>query len=263
LRALEILHRSDIIACEDTRVTARLRAAYNIATPTTPYHEHNAARALPALMERLKQGGIVALVSDAGTPLLSDPGYRLVRAAIDSGIPVTAAPGASAPLAAMVLSGLPMDRFFFAGFLPPRRKARRDALARLADIDSSLVFLESPKRLAASLGDMAEILGAREGAVARELTKLHEEMRRGPLAGLAEHYREAGAPKGEVVVVAGPPVEAPPKAADIDDALRRALATMSLRDAATAVAAATGSPRRTIYARALAMASDDDDGKED
>ncbi len=262
MRALEILHRSDIIACEDTRVTARLRAAYHIETPTTPYHEHNAERARPALMERLKQGGIVALVSDAGTPLISDPGYRLVRAAIDCGIPVTAAPGASAPMAAMVLSGLPMDRFFFAGFLPPRSKARRDALAALAAIDSSLVFLESPKRLAASLGDMAEALGARQGAVARELTKLHEEVRRAPLAALAEHYRSAGAPKGEVVVMAGPPVEAAPGAADIDDALRRALATMSLRDAAAVVAAATGSPRRTVYARALAIASENGNGKD-
>lgn len=260
-RAVEVLRRADIIACEDTRVTGKLRAAYGIATPTTAYHEHNARRARPALIERLKRGGIVALVSDAGTPLISDPGYQLVRAAIDEGIPVSLAPGASAPLAAMVLSGLPTDRFFYAGFLPPRAKARRDALAGFAAIDASLVFLESPRRLAAALKDMADMLGARDAAVARELTKLHEEVRRGPLAELAGHYAAGGAPKGEVVVVVGPPAGDGAEATDLDADLRHALAAMSVRDAAAVVAAATGLPRRAVYARALALATGSgDDG---
>ncbi len=254
-RAVEVLRRADIIACEDTRVTGKLRAAYGITTPTTAYHEHNARRARPALIERLKRGGIVALVSDAGTPLISDPGYQLVRAAIDEGILVSLAPGASAPLAAMVLSGLPTDRFFYAGFLPPRAKARRDALAGFAAIDASLVFLESPRRLAAALKDMADMLGARDAAVARELTKLHEEVRRGRLAELAGHYAAAGAPKGEVVVVVGPPAGDRAEAVDLDADLRHALAAMSVRDAAAVVAAATGLPRRAVYARALALAT--------
>ncbi len=258
-RALEVLHRADVIACEDTRVTGKLRAAYGIKTPMTPYHEHNAERARPALIERLKRGGIVALVSDAGTPLISDPGYRLVRAAIAEGVPVTAVPGPAAPITAVVLSGLPADRFYYAGFLPPRRAARRQALARLAAIDASLVFLESARRLAAALADMAELLGARDAAVARELTKLHEEVRRAPLAELADHYREAGAPKGEVVVMVGPPADQAPDPRDLDADLRRALATMSVRDAAAQIAAVTGLPRRVVYARALAVASEEDD----
>ena len=248
LRALEVMRRADIIACEDTRVTGKLRAAYDIATPMTAYHEHNAERARPALIERLKRGGIVALVSDAGTPLISDPGYRLVRAAVGEGIPVTVVPGPSAPIAGMVLSGLPTDRFYYAGFLPPRRVGRRAALARLAGIDASLVFLESPRRLAAALADMAAALGTRDAAVARELTKLHEEVRRASLAELARHYRAAGPPKGEAVVIVGC---APAACASMS----AALAAMSVRDAAAHVAAATGVARRAVYTRALELAA--------
>ena len=263
LRALDILAASDVIACEDTRVTGKLLKAHGIATPMTPYHEHNAARARPRLIERLKNGEIVALVSAAGTPLISDPGYRLVREASAAGVEVTAAPGPSAPLAALVLSGLPSDRFLFAGFLPPRRAARRTALGALARIDATLVMLEAPRRLAAALADMAEILGPREAAVARELTKLHEEVRRDSLASLAAQYAAEGPPKGEAVVIVGPPTEsAGEDVANMDALLRKALRTMRVGDAAAAVAGATGRPRRDIYARALELASPGDGGED-
>lgn len=265
LRALDILQAADVIACEDTRVTGKLRTAYGITTPMTTYHEHNAARVRPRLIERLKRGEIVALVSDAGTPLVSDPGYRLVRAAIAAGINVTAAPGATAPITALILAGLPTDRFLFAGFLPTRAGPRRRALDGLAVVDASLIFLEAPRRLAATLADMAEALGARPAAVARELTKLHEEVRRGSLAELAAHYRAAGAPRGEAVVVVAPPEARaggetrgqdgdPEEDAALDTRLRRALARGSVRDAAAQVAAATGLPRRRVYRRALELA---------
>lgn len=256
LRALDTLRRVDLIACEDTRVTGKLLSAYRISTRTTPYHEHNAARARPQLIERLKRGERIALVSDAGTPLISDPGYKLVRAAIAAGIAVHAIPGPSAPLAALALSGLPTDRFLFAGFLPVKAAQRRSALAELARVPATLVLFETAPRLAASLADMAEILGAREAAVARELTKLHEEARRGQLAALAAHYSEAGPPKGEIVIVIGPPVEeTAPDVGAIDAFLEDALRHMSLRDAADAVARATGLPRKEVYGRALALAS--------
>ena len=265
LRAIKTLSGVDVIACEDTRVTAKLLAAHGIATPMTPYHEHNAARAGPRLIRRLESGESVALVSDAGTPLISDPGFRLVGAAHDAGIAVTTEPGPSAPLAALVLSGLPTDRFLFAGFLPTKQTARRRVLAEFAGIAATLVFMESPRRLAAALADMAEMLGPRDAAVAREMTKLHEELRRGRLDALAEHYLSAGPPKGEAVVVVGPP--GAPVADDdaaLDARLVAALATMSVRDAAAAVAAASGRARREVYGRALELSAsataDQDDG---
>ena len=235
-------------------MTARLLAIHGIATPLVPYHDHNAERARPALIRRLKKGETVALVSDAGTPMVSDPGYRLVRACIAEDVPVTVLPGPSAVLAALVLSGLPTDRFLFAGFLPPRKAARRRALADLAGVRASLVFMESARRLAAALADMAETLGGRDAAVGRELTKMFEEVRRGPLPDLARHYRDRGPPRGEVTVVVAPPGdEKAPSEGDVDRRLRAALETASVRDAATRVAAATGVPRRHIYARALAL----------
>jgi 16S rRNA (cytidine1402-2'-O)-methyltransferase len=257
LRAIDTLSQVDIIACEDTRVTSRLLNAHNIRTPMTAYHEHNAKRVLPRLIERLQSGQTMALVSDAGTPLISDPGYRLVRAAQDAGIPVTTEPGPSAPLAALVLSGLPSDRFLFAGFLPVKSAARKRALGDIAGIAATLVFFESPRRLAGALADMAEMLGPREAAVARELTKLHEELRRGVLAELAAHYRDAGPPKGEAVVVVGPPAPdaASAGADEIDALLVQAMELMSVRDAASTVAAASGLARRGIYARALEIAA--------
>ncbi|MEE8535711.1 MAG: SAM-dependent methyltransferase, partial [Kiloniellales bacterium] len=205
---------------------------------------------------RLREGKSLALVSDAGTPLVSDPGYKLVRAAQEAGVAVSALPGASAALAALSVSGLPSDRFLFAGFLPARAAARRRALADLAAVPATLVVFESARRLAASLADMAEILGERPAAVARELTKRFEEVRRGSLADLARQAGAAAAPKGEIVIVVGPPGEAAADAAaDLDALLAKALAGMSLRDAAATVAEATGQPRRRVYARALELAA--------
>jgi 16S rRNA (cytidine1402-2'-O)-methyltransferase len=255
LRAIDVLRAADLIACEDTRVTARLIAAHGIHTPTTAYHDHNASRVRPGLLRRLVAGETVALVSDAGTPLISDPGYRLVRAAIDADIPVIAIPGASALLGALAVAGLPTDRFLFAGFLPSRHTARRTALESLAEVPATLVFFESPKRLAASLRAMADVLGRREATVARELTKRFEETRRGTLDFLARHYAEAGPPKGELVIVVAPPDPGPPAYDDaaVDAMLLAALEAGSVRDAATAVAARTGRPRKALYRRALAL----------
>jgi 16S rRNA (cytidine1402-2'-O)-methyltransferase len=255
LRALETLCHADLIACEDTRVTGKLLAAYRIDVPMTPYHDHNAAAARPKLLARLREGACIALVSDAGTPLVSDPGFKLLSAAIDAGIHVSVLPGASASLAALTLSGLPVDRFFFAGFLPPKAGPRQKALTELAAVPATIVFFESGPRLPESLSDMAAALGARAAAVVRELTKLYEEVRRGGLAELAAHYRDAGSPKGEIVVVVGPPAQGP--ALDdqaLDTLIGDALANMSLRDAAEAVAGSTGLPKKQIYARALELA---------
>lgn len=257
-RALAVLASADRVACEDTRRTGGLLARHGIEARLVSYHEHNAARVRPALIRTLVGGGSVALVSDAGTPLISDPGYKLVRAALDGGIRVTGCPGPSAPLLALILSGLPTDRFYFGGFLPSRAGPRRKALAALRSLDATLVFLESPRRLAASLADMATTFGLRPAAVARELTKLHEEVRRGSLDQLAGHYASAGAPKGELVVVVDgerrATVQPALSDADIDERLDRLLADGTVRDAAAALSAETGLPRRTLYARALARA---------
>ena len=256
-RALSVLASVDRVACEDTRRTGRLLSRHGVEARLVSYHEHNAARVRPTLIRLLAEGGSVALVADAGTPLISDPGYKLVRAALDGGIRVTGCPGPSAPLLALILSGLPTDRFYFGGFLPARAKARRDALAELKALDATLVFFESPRRLAASLADMAEALGPRPAAVARELTKLHEEMRRGTLDRLAAHYGDAGAPRGEVVIVVGggrgDAARPALSEADIDARLEALLATGTVRDAAAALSAETGRPRRELYARALAL----------
>jgi 16S rRNA (cytidine1402-2'-O)-methyltransferase len=254
LRALDVLRQADAIACEDTRVTGKLMARYGIATPLVAYHEHNAARMRPVLLARLARGETIALVSDAGTPLVSDPGYKLVRAAIDGGFSVSAVPGASAAIAALVTSGLPPDRFVFAGFLPPRAAARHSELQELSAIRATLIFFESAGRLAETLGDMAAVLGPRDAVVARELTKLYEEVRRGSLEDLRRHYANAEPPKGEIVILVGPPPAAAASDDAIDDALRAALETASLRDAVAAVAADLGAPRRRVYARALALA---------
>ncbi len=253
IRALAVLRDADLIACEDTRVSAKLLRHYNITTPTTPYHDHNAARARPALLDRLARGQAIALISDAGTPLISDPGHKLVRDALDHGFSVTTVPGPSAPLAALNLSGLPGDRFLFAGFLPSKSGARRQVLEDLADTPATLLFFESARRLGASLADMADRLGDRDAAVARELTKLHEEVRRGSLAELAAHYAASGAPKGEVVVAVAPPVVQPVDQAQVDAMLRHGLQAGSVRETAAAVASATGLKRRDLYTRALAL----------
>ena len=256
LRALDLLSSVDRIACEDMRHTRILLNRHGIEARLIPYHEHNAKQMMPNIMARLAHGETVALVSDAGTPLISDPGYKLVRKAVQSGIHVSALPGASAALAALTLSGLPSDRFLFAGFLPTKTAARRKSLRHLASIDATLIFFESPRRLAASLIDMATELGTRDGAVARELTKLHEEMRYGDLTELASHYAEAGAPKGEVTLVIGPPhASNAPNNKEIDARLTELLQTESVRDSASKLAAEIGLPRRDLYQRAMHLAN--------
>ncbi|MBT3991242.1 MAG: 16S rRNA (cytidine(1402)-2'-O)-methyltransferase [Rhodospirillaceae bacterium] len=252
LRAHEILSNAEVIACEDTRVTGKLLSRHTIDRPMKAYHEHNAAQARPGLLKILEEGGAVALVSDAGTPAISDPGFRLVNDCIERGFDVTAAPGANAAITGLILSGLPTDRFMFAGFLPNKTTGRKKELAELASIPATLIFYESAKRLAAALEDMAEQLGDRPACVARELTKLHEEMRRGSLVELAGHYQQAGAPKGEIVIVVGPPLKAAPLSEDEIEALILArLENKSVRDAAQEIALETGLPKRQIYARAL------------
>jgi 16S rRNA (cytidine1402-2'-O)-methyltransferase len=261
LRALAALRGADRIVCEDTRVTARLLQAYGIARPMIPYHEHNAERVRPRLLAALAAGERLALVSDAGTPLVSDPGYKLVRAALAAGIPVTTAPGASAVLAALALSGLPTDRFLFAGFLPPKSGPRQSALRELAAVPASLVLFETAPRLAASLADMAAILGPREAALCRELTKRYEEVRRAPLEALAEHYAAEGPPRGEIVLVIAPPAaEAALPEAELDRQLTVALGQGSLSDAVALVTGETGLPRRRVYGRALALAKKASEG---
>jgi len=256
LRALRVLEGADMVLCEDTRVSARLLSAYGIKAELTAYHDHNAARVRPRVLERLHDGARVALVSDAGTPLISDPGYKLVAEARAAGVKVHAVPGASSVPAALCVAGLPTDRFLFAGFLPPKSAARKKALEELRSIRASLVVFEGPSRLAGFLRDAALVLGPREAAVTRELTKLHEEVRRGPLDELAAHYEDAGPPKGEIVVVIAPPTENQASAVDMDEALRAALKTGSLKDAAAEVAEMTGRPRREVYARALELSKE-------
>ena len=254
LRALEILHSANIIACEDTRVTGKLLSRHAIDTSMKAYHEHNAEQARPSLLKILKEGGAVALVSDAGTPAISDPGFRLVNDCIDEGFDVTAAPGANAAITGLILSGLPTDRFLFGGFLSNKTVQRSKELTELSNVPATLIFYESAKRLAASLSDMAEQLGDRPAAVTRELTKLHEEIRRGTLSELAAHYLEAGSPKGEIVIVIGPPLKAAPLSeAEIDRLITDRLKSHSVRDAAAELAAETGLPKRQIYARALEL----------
>ena len=254
LRALEILHSADVIACEDTRVTGKLLSRHSIDTGMKAYHEHNAEQARPGLLSVLEKGGAVALVSDAGTPAISDPGYRLVNDCIEHGFDITSAPGANAAITGLILSGLPTDRFMFAGFLPSKTTQRAKELAGLATVPATLIFYESAKRLAAALSDMAEQLGDRPAAVTRELTKLHEEIRRGTLSELASHYQEAGAPKGEIVIVIGPPLEkAPLTDGELDALISERLKNKSVRDAAAGLALETDLPKRQIYARALEL----------
>lgn len=256
LRALKALAVADAVLCEDTRVTAKLLARFAIAAKTIPYHDHNAERMRPKILERLRRGGALALVSDAGTPLLSDPGFKLARDAIAEGLPVTALPGASAALTALLLSGLAPDRFLFAGFLPAKAVARRRALVDIKAVDATLIFYEGASRLADSVADMAAVFGDRPAAVGRELTKLFEEVRRGSLRALAAHYAAAGAPKGEIVVVVAPPGGETVAEFDLDRALTDALGGKSLRQAVEEVAAASGLKRRQIYARALQLKVD-------
>ena len=252
LRALSVLARADLVFCEDTRHTRKLTSHFAIKAELEAYHEHNAARERPRILARLKAGFSVALVADAGTPLISDPGYKLVRAALGQGSPVTAVPGPTAAVAALTVAGLPTDHFCFEGFLPPKQGARRKRLEALAAVPATLVFYEAPARLEAALADMAEVLGAREGAVLKELTKRHETIVRGPLATLADALRDATLAKGEFVILAGPPEPQEVTDAAIDAALAEVMGDRSLRDAARDVAEALGVPRNRVYALALA-----------
>jgi 16S rRNA (cytidine1402-2'-O)-methyltransferase len=255
LRALETLAAADLIACEDTRVTRKLTDHYGITTPLTPYHEHNASEARPKLLARLAAGAAVALVSDAGTPLISDPGFKLAREAGAAGYAVTALPGASAVLAALTISGLPTDRFMFEGFLPPREGQRRKRIEEIKLIPATLVLFETGPRIAAALSDLAAALGPRAATVCRELTKLYEEVRRGDLVSLARHYAQSDEPRGEIVIVIAPPDAPATDAADLDALLRQALGRVSVKEAVAEVAAVTGRPRREVYQRALALSA--------
>ena len=235
VRAIEVLAAADLIACEDTRVTRKLIDRYGIATPLTPYHDHNAAEVRPQLLARMTAGAALALASDAGTPLISDPGYKLVRAAREQGLPVTALPGPSAVLAALTVSGLPTDRFFFEGFLPAKEGQRR---ARIAELAAGL--------------------GARQAAICRELTKLHEEVRRGDLPTLAHEIAAAPEPRGEIALIIAPPDSQEPmvQGEEFDELLREALGRESVKAAVAEVAAVTGLPRRAVYQRALALGTE-------
>ena len=262
-RAVDCLAAADLVLCEDTRVSGRLLAHLGLQKPLRPYHDHNAAQVRPEILGRLAAGETVALISDAGTPLISDPGYRLVREAAAEGHAVTPVPGASAAMAALMVAGLPTDRFLFAGFLPNRQKARRDAIAALKSLRATLVFYETGPRLLATLDDLDAVLGGREAVVARELTKRFEELRRAPLEALAAHYRDAatrdGDPKGELVLLVGPPSEGADALDDaaLDTMLRETLSRLPLKAAVDEVADESGRSRNEIYKRALALRQTD------
>jgi 16S rRNA (cytidine1402-2'-O)-methyltransferase len=255
LRALSVLASADLVLCEDTRVTRRLLDRYGLRPSLLAYHEHNAASVRPRVLAKLADGETVALVSDAGTPLVSDPGYKLVEAAIETGHRIFPVPGASAALAALIAAGLPTDRFFFEGFLPAKSGQRQSRIAEISSVPATLVLYETGPRLAASLADLAAGLGARDAAICRELTKKFEEVRRGTLMALAAHYREAAEPKGEIVVVIAPPSGVAERVSPetVDAKLKTALKKLSVKDAAEAVAGETGVKRREVYQRALAL----------
>jgi 16S rRNA (cytidine1402-2'-O)-methyltransferase len=253
LRALEVLTAADLIACEDTRHSRKLLDRYDIATPVTPYHDHNATAARPKLIARLAQGASIALISDAGTPLISDPGYKLVREAQAMGSSITVLPGPSALLAALIVSGLATDRFLFEGFLPPKQAARSARVATLKSVSATLVLFETGTRLAAALADLAEALGPRQAAICRELTKVHEEVRRGDLSTLARHYAAQTDVRGEIVIVVARAPADEVSEHDLDAVLRAALSRLSVKEAVGEVAALTGSSRRLVYQRALAL----------
>lgn len=258
-RARQVLSSVDLVACEDTRTSAHLFSLLGITVAaTTPYHEHNADTARPKLIDKLKRGVNIALVSDAGTPLISDPGYKLVRDCYDAGVPVTTIPGANAVLSALQLSGLPSDAFYFAGFLPPKKSLRQTALKKLKDIPATLILYDTPNRLPDVLADIHAVLGNRLTAVVREITKKFEEVRRAPVADLITRYAAEDAPKGELVIVidrAGKTnQEWTPDA--VDTLIRETLATNSVRDTVDLITDITGLPKKQIYQRVLTIQHD-------
>ena len=261
LRALEVLAGVDVVACEDTRISRRLMERYGLAADLKQYHEHNAEAARPKILARLAAGGSIALVSDAGTPLISDPGFKLVREVTAAGFDVFALPGPSSVLTALAVAALPTDRFFFEGFLPSRQMARRSRLEELSRIDATIVMFESGNRVQEMLGDLADIMGQRDAAICRELTKLHEEVKRGSVADLAKGA-DTLETRGEFVVVLGPPaVDAEAMTdADLDALLRTTLQHDSVKDAVAHAVELSGRPRRAVYARALELARETSDG---
>jgi 16S rRNA (cytidine1402-2'-O)-methyltransferase len=265
LRALETLAGVDIIACEDTRITRRLTERYAISAELKQYHEHNAALARPKILEKLAQGASIALVSDAGTPLISDPGFKLVREVCAAGFAVIAVPGASSVLTALSVAALPTDRFFFEGFLPAKEHARRTRLAELSKIDATLVMFESGNRVQDTLADLAAIMGTRDAAICRELTKLHEEIKRAPIVELARHA-DTLETRGEFVLVIAPPAADAQVMSEgaLDDLLRSSLTRDSVKDAVAHAVELSGRPRREVYARALELSREarGDDGQD-
>lgn len=252
-RAVAVLKNADVVACEDTRITGKLLSLNAISTPMMNYHEHNADKMRPVLTARLKKGETVALVSDAGTPLVSDPGHKLVADCIKEGIYVTAVPGASALLTALQLSGLPTRRFLFQGFLPPKSSARKTTLSELKNVPSTLIFYEAPQRMIETLTDMKEVLGDRDCSVSRELTKKFEQTVRGKISDILDLYAQNGVPKGEFVIVVAPPLEEKAGERDVEAALKQALETMSVKDAAAFVAQALNANKKEVYTLALKL----------
>ena len=251
-RAIETLNNADIIACEDTRTSAQLFTLLGVkAKKLIPYHEHNADSARPKIIEFLKQGLTIALVSDAGTPLISDPGYRLVRDCRQNNIPVSTVPGANAVLSALQLSGLPSDAFLFAGFLPNKKTARRSSLQTHKNVAATLIFYETANRLIDSLNDVLEILGNREMAVVREITKKFEETKTGQVKDLISYYADKGSPKGELVLVVSRANEENQEIDDVETLIRKTLETCSARDTADLVAKATGIHKKEVYKKVL------------
>lgn len=252
-RAVDVLKNADVVACEDTRITGKLLSLNAVSTPMVNYHEHNADKMRPVLTARLKKGETVALVSDAGTPLVSDPGHKLVADCIKEGIYVTAVPGASALLTALQLSGLPTRRFLFQGFLPPKSSARKTTLSELKNVPSTLIFYEAPQRMIETLTDMKEVLGDRDCSVSRELTKKFEQTVRGKISDILDLYAQNGVPKGEFVIVVAPPLEEKAGEQDVEAALKQALETMSVKDAAAFVAQALNANKKEVYTLALKL----------
>ncbi|WP_119273038.1 16S rRNA (cytidine(1402)-2'-O)-methyltransferase [Taklimakanibacter deserti] len=253
LRAVNALAAADEILCEDTRVTGKLLQRYGISTRLVPYHDHNAAKLRPRILAELAAGKALVLVSDAGTPLISDPGFKLARAVIEAGLPLHVIPGASAPLAALALSGLPSDRFMFCGFLPEKQGERRRLLGALKTVPATLIFFESPRRIEAALADITETLGPRPVAVTRELTKLYEEVVRGPAPEVAAQLAERETIKGEITLVVSPPLDEAPAPETIDEALLEASGHMPAGKAAAEVAHRFGLAKKELYDRLLVL----------
>ena len=254
LRALDVLSSVDIVYAEDTRVASKLMSAYGLKPELRPYHDHNGAITRPKILRELDKSKRIALVSDAGTPLISDPGFKLAKEVIEAGHYVTSLPGASAPLTALTISGLPSNNFLFAGFPPPKQGARAKFYDRFKDLESTLIFFEGPSRLAKSLADMYNVFGERDAVLARELTKRFEEAMRMPLSQLAEEITENGPPKGELVLLIGPPLASEGiSEADLDSAILEALSEMSVKQASSLLAEKYSLKKRDVYARALEL----------